>query len=168
MFKRLDLTPVAQQARVGKGNSSVRLSKAGVILQDKVIQKHSPWLRILSHCLKPKRQHLHLLLMVSEVKVISRTSIQEHKPATRCSTTCLSDVKAIFSTSNSQYRPALAKQHRLTTAGDVTLVVLGSHQLNGSLFKGIIRFLITAKYFKLPKLEKKKPKPKRPPNEFTN
>jgi len=62
------------------------------------------------------------------MKVISRTRSQERKPATQRSTARPSDVKAIFSPSSSQHRPALVKQHGLPAARDQTLV-RGRHQL---------------------------------------
>lgn len=146
------LNPGSSAARLGKATSGLHLSRL-VCPFIAGIRRHSPRRRHLGRCLKLGRQHIYPLLRVSEVKVISLTRIQEHKPATQCSTTCLSDVKAIFSTS-SQYRPALVKQHGFTTAGDET-PVLGRHQLNGSRFKVFITFLITSNFQNLKKMKPK-------------
>lgn len=67
------------------------------------------------------------------------------------STACLPDVKAIFRTGSSQYRPALRKQRGLTNSWGWDPCA-GQAPAEWLAFKVLIRFLITAKYFKLPKL----------------
>lgn len=110
------LNPSSSAPRLGKANFNVHLRKLVCTFITGIRVIHSPWLSYLGHCLQLGRQRLYPLLTVSEVKVFSQTHIQEHKPATKCFTTCLSCVKAIFSTNASQHKPAPVKQHELNNS----------------------------------------------------
>lgn len=139
-----------------------------LLCRDKGVRRHSPWLGHLTHCLKLEelRQHLYPLVMASEVKLFSRARTQERKPATPQ----LHQLHSLPAWRKSHFQDW--QQPVQTSTEEATRSYnswgwdprAGQAPAEWLAFKVLIRFLITAKYFKLPKLEKIKPKG--PPNEL--